>query len=166
MSDSLRLQRLQHSRLPGPSLSAGVCSDSCSLHWWCLPTISPSVTPISSCLQSFTVSESFPMSQLFPLSCQSIGASASASVLPTNHSVQSLSHVWLFATPWTAARQASLSITNSRSLLKLMSIKLAIPSNHLILCHPFLLPPSIFPSIWDQLLKYQKFFIKERTYIR
>ena len=84
MSDSLRLQRLQHSRLPGPSLTAGVCSDSCSLHWWCLPTISPSVTPVSSCLQSFTVSESFPMSQLFPLSCQSIGASASASVLPMN----------------------------------------------------------------------------------
>ena len=62
-------------------------------------------------------------------------------------SVQSLSCVWLFVTPWTAARQASLSITNSRSLLKLMSIELVMPSNHLILCHPFLLLPSIFPSI-------------------
>ena len=62
-------------------------------------------------------------------------------------SVQSLSHVWLFATPWTAARQASLSITNSQSLLKLMSIESVIPFNHLILCHPLLLPPSIFPSI-------------------
>ena len=61
-------------------------------------------------------------------------------------SVQLLSHVPLFATPWTAAHQSSLCITNSRSLLKLMSIKLVIPSNHLILCHPFLLPPSIFPS--------------------
>ena len=50
-------------------------------------------------------------------------------------------------TPWTAARQASLSITNSRSLLKLMSIKLVMPSNHLILCHPLLLLPSVFPSI-------------------
>ena len=50
-------------------------------------------------------------------------------------------------TPWTAACQASLSITNSRSLLKLMSIELVMPSNHLILCHPLLLPPSIFPSI-------------------
>ena len=50
-------------------------------------------------------------------------------------------------TPWTAAHQASLSITNSWSLLKLMSIELVMPSNHLILCHPFLLPPSIFPSI-------------------
>ena len=61
-------------------------------------------------------------------------------------SVQSLSSVRLFATPWTAARQASLSITNSWSLLKLMSIESVMPSNHIILCHPLLLP-SIFPSI-------------------
>ena len=61
-------------------------------------------------------------------------------------SVQLLSHVWLFATPWTAARQASLSITNSLSLLKLISIESVMPSNHLILCHPLLLMPSIFPS--------------------
>ena len=62
-------------------------------------------------------------------------------------SVQSLSRVQLFATPWTAARQASLSISNSQSLPKFMSIELVMPSNHLILCHPVLLPPSIFPSI-------------------
>ena len=62
-------------------------------------------------------------------------------------SVQSLSHVRLFVTPWTAACQASLSITNSQSLLKLMSIELVMPSNHLILCHPLLLLPSIPPSI-------------------
>ena len=61
-------------------------------------------------------------------------------------SVQSLSHVWLFVTPWTAARQASLSITNSQSLLKLMSIESVMPSNYLILCCPLLLLPSIFPS--------------------
>ena len=61
--------------------------------------------------------------------------------------VQLLGCVWLFATPWTAARQASPCITSSRSLLKLMSIELVMPSNHLILCHPLLLPPSIFPSI-------------------
>ena len=61
-------------------------------------------------------------------------------------SVQSLSRVRLFVTPWTAARQASLSIANSRSLLKLMSIKSVMPSNHLILCCPLLLLPSIFPS--------------------
>ena len=62
-------------------------------------------------------------------------------------SVQSLSHVRLFATPWTAAHQASLSITNSWSLLKLMSIESVLPSNHLIFCHPLLLLPSVFPSI-------------------
>ena len=62
-------------------------------------------------------------------------------------SIQSLSRVWLFVTPWTAARQASLSITNSRSLPKPMSIESVIPSNHLILCRPLLLLPSIFPSI-------------------
>ena len=62
-------------------------------------------------------------------------------------SVQSLSRVQLFVTPWTPASQASLSITNSQSLLKLMSIKLVIPSNHLILCYPLLFLPSIFPSI-------------------
>ena len=64
-------------------------------------------------------------------------------------SFQSLNHVQLFVTPWTAARQASLSITNSQSLLKLMSIELVMPSNHFILCHPLLLLPLIFPSIRD-----------------
>ena len=62
-------------------------------------------------------------------------------------SVQSLSRVRLSATPWTAARQASLSITNSRTLLKPMSIESVMPSNHLLLCRPLLLLPSIFPSI-------------------
>ena len=62
-------------------------------------------------------------------------------------SVQSHSHVWLFATPWTAACQASLSIINSWGLLKLMSIEMVMPSNHLILCCPLLLVPSVFTSI-------------------
>ena len=61
--------------------------------------------------------------------------------------VQSLSHVWLFVTPWTAARQASLSLTISLSLLKLISIESVMPSNHLVICRPLLLLPSIFPSI-------------------
>ena len=65
----------------------------------------------------------------------------------TLSSVQALSRVRLFATPWTAARQASLSITSSQSSHKLMSIKSVMPSSHLILCHPLLLLPSIFPSI-------------------
>ena len=69
------------------------------------------------------------------------------SVLDTLSSVQSLSHVWLFATPWTTARQASLSITHSRSPHKPMSIELVMPSNHLILCRPLFLPLLIFPSI-------------------
>ena len=64
-----------------------------------------------------------------------------------DQSVQSLSCVGLFVTPWTAAQQASLSITNSQNLLKLMSIESVMPSNHLTLCHPLLLLPSIFPSI-------------------
>ena len=62
--------------------------------------------------------------------------------------VQSLIHVQLFVTPWTAARQASMSFTNSQSLLEFMSIESVMPSNHLILCRPFLLPPSNFLSIW------------------
>ena len=69
------------------------------------------------------------------------------SSLTSLYSVQSLSYVWLFATPWTVGCQASLSITNSWSLLKLMSIESGMPSNHLILCRPLLFPPSIFPSI-------------------
>ena len=63
------------------------------------------------------------------------------------HAVQLLSHVQLFVTPWTAAHQASLSIINSRTLLKLMSIESVMPSNHLLLCHPLLLLPSIFANI-------------------
>ena len=67
---------------------------------------------------------------------------------PLVHFPQSLSHVWVFATPWTAARQASLSFIISWSLLRLLSVELVMPSNHLVLCHPLLLP-SISPSIRD-----------------
>ena len=73
---------LQHARLPCPSLSPKVCSNSCPLSQWCHPTNSSSVSPFSSCPQSFPVSGSFPMSQFFASGGQSIGASASASVLP------------------------------------------------------------------------------------
>ena len=66
-----------------------------------------------------------------------------------SQSVQSLSRVWVFATPWTAACQVSLAITNSQSLLKLIPIESVMPFNHLILCHPLLLLPSIFPRIRD-----------------
>ena len=67
--------------------------------------------------------------------------------LTEEYSVYSLSHIWLFASPWTAVCQAFLSITNSQSLLKLMSIKSVMPSNHPILCHPRLLLPLILPII-------------------
>ena len=75
---------LQHAMLPCPILSPRVFSDSCPLSWWCHPTILSSVTHCSSCPQSFPASESFPMSQFFASSGQSIGASASASVFPMN----------------------------------------------------------------------------------
>ena len=84
MSNSLRLHGLQHSRPPCPSPTPGVYSNSCPLSQWCHPTISSSVVPFSSCLQSFPASGSFPMSQFFTSGGQSIGVSASTSVLPMN----------------------------------------------------------------------------------
>ena len=84
MSDSLQPHGLHHARLPCSSPSPGVCSHSCLLSLWCYPTISSAVVPFSSCLQSFPASGSFPKSQFFTSGGQSIGASASASVLPVN----------------------------------------------------------------------------------
>ena len=83
-SDSLWPHGLQQARLPRPSPSPGVCSNSCPLSQWCHPNISSTVDPFSSCLQSFPASGSFPMSWHFASAGQSIGASASASVLPVN----------------------------------------------------------------------------------
>ena len=83
-SNSLRPHGLQHARLPCPSPSPRVCPNSCPLSQWCHPTISSSVVPFSSCLQSFPASRSFPMSWPFTSCGQSIGASISASVLPMN----------------------------------------------------------------------------------
>ena len=118
MSNSLRSHGLQHTRPSCPSPTPRVYSNSRPLSWWCHSTISSSVIPFSSCLQSFPESVQF--------SCSVVSDSA---------------------TPWTAAHQASLSITNSHSLSKLMSIESVMPSNHLILCRPLLLLPSIFPNI-------------------
>ena len=84
VSDSLRPHGLQHARPPCPSPIPGACSNSCPLSRWCHPTISSSVGPFSSCLQSFPASGSLQMSQLFALGGQNIGVSASASVLPMN----------------------------------------------------------------------------------
>ena len=84
MSDSLRPHESQHARPPCPSPTPEVHSDSCPLSWWCHPAISSSVFPFSSCPQSLPASGSFPMSQFFISGGQSIGVSASASVLPMN----------------------------------------------------------------------------------
>ena len=84
MSDSLQPHGLQHARLPSPSPTPRAYSNSCPLSWWCHPTISSSVIPFSSCLQSFPASGSFQMSQLFSSGGQSIGVSVSTSVLPVN----------------------------------------------------------------------------------
>ena len=80
--------------------------------------------------------------------------------------VQLFSHVWLFVTSWTAARQASLSFTISWSLLKFIFIEFVMSSNHLILCHPFLLLPSIFPSIRKDFLMSQLFSNESALHIR
>ena len=84
MSNSLQPHGLQHTRLPCSLPTPRACSNSCPSSWWCHPTISSSVVPFSSCLQSFPPSGSFPMNQLFTSGGQSIGASALASVLPVN----------------------------------------------------------------------------------
>ena len=84
MFDSLWPNGLQHTRLPCPSPTPAACSNLCPLSWWCHPTISSSVVPFSSCLQSCPASGSFPMSQFFASGGQSIGVSASASVIPMN----------------------------------------------------------------------------------
>ena len=84
MPDSLHPHEPQHARLPFLSSTPGIHPNSCPLSWWCHPTISSFVVPFSSCPQSFPASESFPMSQLFISGGQSIGASASTSVLPMN----------------------------------------------------------------------------------
>ena len=84
MSNSLQSHGLPHARLPCPSPSPRACSNSCPLRWWCHPTTSSSVVPFSSRLQSFPASGSFPMSLFFASGGQSIGVSASASVLPMN----------------------------------------------------------------------------------
>ena len=144
--DSLRPHGLQHAKLPCPLLSHTVCSNSCPLSQGCYPIISSSATPFSFSPQSFPASESFPMSQLFIKWPKQQNFNISHSNKNSgliSFQFTSVAH----AAPWIAARQASLSITNSRSLLNLMSIESVMPSNHLILSYPLLLLPPIFPSI-------------------
>ena len=126
MSNSLWPHGLQHTRPPCPSPTSGVYSNSCPWSLW---------YPLSGTEQRgwSILCHSFIVLLLF--------------VVQLLSSVQSLSCVQLFVTPWSAGGQASLFITNSWSLPKLLSVELVMPSNHLILYHRLLLPPSIFPSI-------------------
>ena len=105
VSDSLRPHGLQHARPPCPSPTPGVYSNSCPLSWWCHPTISSSVVSSSSCPQSLPASGSFPMSQFFASGGQSIGVSASTSVLPMN--TQDWSALWW--TGWISLQSKGLS---------------------------------------------------------
>ena len=131
MSDSLQPHRLQHARLPCPSPSPGACSNSCPLSQWYHPTISSSVIPFSSCLQSFPASGSFPKSQLFTSGGPNIGVSASASVLPMN--IQS----WfpLGWTVWISLQSKGLSRVFSNTTVQkhqFFSAQLSLKSNSLI----------------------------------
>ena len=114
-SDSLRPHGLQRARVLCP-LTPGACSNSCVSSWWCHPTISSSVVPFSSCLQTFPASRSFPLSQFFLSGCQSVGVSASASVLPMN-----IQELISYRMNWLAllAVQGTL-----KSLLQLLALKL------------------------------------------
>ena len=105
VSNSLRSHGLQHTRLPCPSPAPGACSNSSPSSWWCHPTISSSVIPFSSCLQSFPTSGSFPMIQFFLSGGRSIGVSASTSVLPMN--IQDWSPLGLIG--WISSQSKGLS---------------------------------------------------------
>jgi len=114
VSDSLWPHGLQHARLPCPSLSPRVCSNSCPLNQWCHITILSFIIPFSSCLQSFPALRSFPVSQLFSSSGQSIGTSASASVLPMN--IQSWFPLGL--TGWISLQSNGLSRVFSKTTVQ------------------------------------------------
>ena len=145
MPNSLWPHGLQSARLPCPSPSPGVCSDPCPLSQWCHPTISSSSTLFSSCSQSYPALRSFPMSQLFTSGGQSIGVSASASVLPMDQSVSQFSHSVVPDSLWPHGLQHARPPWHHQ--LKPMSIESVMPSKHLILCRPLLLLPSIFPGV-------------------
>ena len=135
-SNSLWPHQLQHTRLPCQSPTPGACSNLCPLSRWCHPTISPSVIPFSSCLQSFPASGSSPMSQFFTSDGQSIGASASASVLAMN--IQD----WFFLgwTVWISLQSKGLSRVFSNTTVQkhqYFSAQISLWSNSHI--HPWLL---------------------------
>ena len=138
MFNSLRPHGLEHTKPPCPSPTPGVYSNSCpwwvgdeNLSWWCHPTISSSVVPFSSCLQSCPASGSFPMSQFFPSGGQSIGVSASASVLPMNIQEGSL----LGWTGWISLQSKGLSRVFSKTTVQ---NSLALSFLIVQLSHPYM----------------------------
>ena len=128
VSDSLRPYGLQHTRLPCSSPTPGVYSDSCPSSRWCHPTISSSVIPFSSCGQSFPASGSFPMTQFFALGGRSIGASASASVLPMN-----IQDWFPFGLTGLILQSKGLSRVFSNTTVVCMDAKAVSPSQTLII---------------------------------
>ena len=145
VSNSFRPQALQHTRPPCPSPTPGACSNSCPLSRWCHPTISSSVTPLSSCPQSLPASGSFPMSQHFTWGGQSIGVSTSASVLPMN--IQDWSPLgW---TGWVSLQSKGLSRVFSNMGLK---IRAPDPQSNNVFFNTFILLIFIFDSAGSSLL--------------
>ena len=137
MSDSLRPHGLQHARPPRPSLSPGVCSNSCPLSRRCQPTILSTVAPFSSCPQSFPGPASFPMSWLFISGGQRVGASVSASVLPMKRA-QSLGDTSFVRPSWSFTKHTIL----------LMSLKGSAGKKYVELCHHF---PCLFQPLSSSL---------------
>ena len=155
MSDSLGPHGLQHARLPCPSSTPGSCSNSCALSRWHYPTISSSVIPFSSCLQSFPTSESFPVSQFFTSRGQNIGASASASVLPMN--IQDWFPLWLtglisFQSKWPSRLFYNTTVQKHQFFIT----QLSLWSNshvHTWLLEKFWLYRSLYWSVWKTKIK-------------
>ena len=149
MSNSFQLHGLQHAKFPCPSPTPGACSNSCPLSHWCQTRVVELLIQIPWTVSLLVKWFFFPFFLKPHLTdCGILVSQPGLNPGPLQFSsVQSLSHVRLFATPWIAARQASLSITNYQNVPKPMFIESVMPSNHLILCHPLLLLPSIFPTI-------------------
>ena len=154
LSDSLRPHESQHARPPCPSPTPEVYSNSCPSSWWCHPAISSSVIPFSSCPQSFQASGSFPMSQLFAWGGQSIGVSASASVLPMN--TQGWSPLgW---TGWISLQYKGLSRVFSSTIAQKHQF---LPSNHV----QFLTFNLLTSVLSNSIQFYPSFFIKIFIYL-
>ena len=145
--NSLPPRRLQPTSLLCPPLSPGICSNPCPLSQQCYLTISSSAAPFSFCLQSFPESRYFPISQLFTLCSPSIGASASATILPPSFFCPVAQSCLTLCDPMDCSTPGFPVLHHLPELPKLMCTESVMASNHLILCRPLLLVPSMLPSI-------------------